>query len=95
MTSAQKHSLPKNTITITLALNPTLPFNMQLVHALTAVLALGASAAPHAEPDTSSVQDVEARNYKCGRDAYWKDNCCQCRVEGMVYNKAWGGCNYP
>lgn len=69
--------------------------NMKFASALTSLLAIGATAAPAAEPETGDVQDLEARHYSCGRDAYWKDNCCKCKIEGQVYNKYWHGCNWP
>lgn len=67
---------------------------MQLIHALTALMAIGASAAPYAEADTG-IQDIDARNYQCGRNSYWKNECCHCKIEGQVHNKHWGGCDYP
>lgn len=65
---------------------------MQLSHFLASVLAIGATAAPSPAVD----KDVETRGwYDCGHDSYWGDGCCQCNDDKKVYNKHWGGCDYP
>ncbi|KAH8176369.1 hypothetical protein LIA77_04787 [Sarocladium implicatum] len=68
---------------------------MKFAAALTSLLALGATAAPAAEANTGDVQDIEARHASCGKNSYWQDNCCKCKVQGQVYNKYWNGCNWP